>query len=268
MGRVGSGVGRRVGRLDGFRVGRSVGRDVAGRPVGRLVGSGVGRLVGGVGRECVIVIMDSSIVIGRSVGSMGGDVGLRDGASVGRLVGDDDGWFVGGVYDSNPSSHCGRTGFFDGLFVGTLVGWRVGCREGRRVGFLVGRSVGRSEGSFVGLGVGFRVLEEPSVMMVGSNTCETLICSLAMSTASSCCGDAMSESNSCGRCCDDCDDCDDDVSSSPALSGTSSGRSVVGPAPLEGGRAMFLNDSVGGGEAEVPYSPSHGFDASSGAFEW
>jgi len=93
VGRVGRGVGWSVGCLDGLRVGRGVegvGRDVAGRlvgrgvggGVGRLVGSEVGRLVGGCGRACVIVIMDSNIVIGRSVGSTGCAVGFGDGTGV------------------------------------------------------------------------------------------------------------------------------------------------------------------------------------------
>ena len=267
VGRVGWGVGRDVGCLDGRSVtgcweGRGVGRRDGG-DVGRLEGLLEGRLVGRLGRMCFIVIMDSNIVIGLSVGSKGRAVGFRDGIFVGRLVGDNDGLFVGGgvvggAYDSNPSSHCGMPGFFVGLSVGNFVGYR----DGRRVGFFVGFNVGRFDGSFVGLGVSFRedcdVLEEPSVMMVGPNTSETLICSLAMSTASSC-SDDVSGMNSGGRF--------DDASSSPVLFGDSLlGSSVFGPAPLDGGRATLFN-VVGGGEA-VPYSASHGFDASSGAFEW
>mmetsp|Transcript_2203 Transcript_2203/g.3830 ORF Transcript_2203/g.3830 Transcript_2203/m.3830 type:complete len:98 (-) Transcript_2203:364-657(-) len=96
------------------------------------------------------------------------------------------------------------TGFFVGPSVGNFVGFRVGRRDGRRVGCFVGFGVGRSDGSFVGLDVGFR--EGCGVLLL--NTSDTLICSLAMSTASSCGEEISSGLNSVGRW----DDCDDDAS--------------------------------------------------------
>ena len=84
---IGGQVGVFVGQSDGFaEVGRGVGQSVIGRGVG-LVGLNVGRAIGArVGKGAFV-----GMVVGR-----GGEVGGEVASGCGGLVGNSDGWAVGG----------------------------------------------------------------------------------------------------------------------------------------------------------------------------